>query len=127
MKTQTLSPELLHKMNAYWRAANYLSVGQIYLYDNPLLKEPLKLSHVKPLVVGHWGTTPGQNFIYVHLNRIITFHKVRRPTAATEKLFQFLVLDAGEDGWVADLVAIEMQDRQNGPVGYGIDKLGGLP
>src|ERR1700692_2906552 len=62
----TISPELLHKMNAYWRAANYFSVGQIYLYDNPLLKEPLKLSHVKPLVVGHWGTTPGQNFIYVH-------------------------------------------------------------
>ena len=66
-----LSPELLRKMNAYWRAANYLSVGQIYLYDNPLLKEPLKLGHVKPLVVGHWGTTPGQNFIYVHLNRVI--------------------------------------------------------
>ena len=71
MNTETLSPELLRKMNAYWRAANYLSVGQIYLYDNPLLKEPLKLSHVKPLVVGHWGTTPGQNFIYVHLNRVI--------------------------------------------------------
>jgi len=69
--TNTLTPELLHRMNAYWRAANYLSVGQIYLYDNPLLKEPLKLSHVKPLVVGHWGTTPGQNFIYVHLNRVI--------------------------------------------------------
>ena len=68
---QPLSPELLSKMNAYWRAANYLSVGQIYLYDNPLLKQPLKLSHVKPLVVGHWGTTPGQNFIYVHLNRVI--------------------------------------------------------
>ena len=66
-----LSPDLLRKLNAYWRAANYLSVGQIYLYDNPLLKEPLKLSHVKPLVVGHWGTTPGQNFIYVHLNRVI--------------------------------------------------------
>jgi phosphoketolase len=58
-------------MNAYWRAANYVSVGQIYLYENPLLKEPLKLEHVKPLVVSHWGTTPGQNFIYVHLNRII--------------------------------------------------------
>jgi xylulose-5-phosphate/fructose-6-phosphate phosphoketolase len=70
-EVETLSPELLQKMNAYWRAANYLSVGQIYLYDNPLLKEPLKLSHVKPLVVGHWGTTPGQNFIYVHLNRVI--------------------------------------------------------
>jgi xylulose-5-phosphate/fructose-6-phosphate phosphoketolase len=68
---KTLTPDLLQKMNAYWRAANYLSVGQIYLYDNPLLKEPLKLSHVKPLVVGHWGTTPGQNFIYVHLNRVI--------------------------------------------------------
>ncbi len=68
---ETLSSELLYKINAYWRAANYLSVGQIYLYDNPLLKEKLKLDHVKPLVVGHWGTTPGQNFIYVHLNRII--------------------------------------------------------
>ena len=61
-------------MDAYWRAANYLSVGQIYLYDNPMLREPLKLSHVKPLVVGHWGTTPGQNFIYVHLNRTIKLH-----------------------------------------------------
>jgi xylulose-5-phosphate/fructose-6-phosphate phosphoketolase len=70
-KINILTAEVLHKMNAYWRAANYLSVGQIYLYDNPLLKEPLKLSHVKPLVVGHWGTTPGQNFIYVHLNRVI--------------------------------------------------------
>ena len=69
--SRSLNPELLHRINAYWRAANYLSVGQIYLYDNPLLKEPLKLSHVKPLVVGHWGTTPGQNFIYVHLNRVI--------------------------------------------------------
>ena len=68
---ETLSQDMLQKMNAYWRAANYLSVGQLYLYDNPLLKEPLKLEHVKPLVVGHWGTTPGQNFIYVHLNRVI--------------------------------------------------------
>ncbi len=66
-----LSLDLLQKMNAYWRAANYLSVGQIYLYDNPLLREPLQMSHVKPMVVGHWGTTPGQNFIYVHLNRVI--------------------------------------------------------
>ena len=78
METQTiekaqekLSQELLDKMNAYWRAANYLSVGQIYLYDNPLLKEPLKPEHIKPMLLGHWGTTPGQNFIYVHLNRII--------------------------------------------------------
>src|SRR6516164_8314462 len=66
-----LSAELLHKMNAWWRAANYLSVGQTYLYDNPLLKEPLKKEHVKPRLVGHWGTTPGLNFIYVHLNRLI--------------------------------------------------------
>jgi hypothetical protein len=74
MKTRTLEPELLHRMDAYWRAANYLSVGQLYLYANPLLKRPLQLSDVKPLVVGHWGTTPGQNFIYVHLNRAITKH-----------------------------------------------------
>jgi len=66
-----LESDELRKMDAYWRAANYLAVGQIYLYDNPLLREPLKLAHVKPLVVGHWGTTPGQNFIYVHLNRAI--------------------------------------------------------
>jgi xylulose-5-phosphate/fructose-6-phosphate phosphoketolase len=71
MKTRPLSPELLQKMNAYWRAANYLSVGQLYLWENPLLRKPLELAHVKPLVVGHWGTTPGQNFIYVHLNRVI--------------------------------------------------------
>jgi xylulose-5-phosphate/fructose-6-phosphate phosphoketolase len=68
---EPLSPDLLEKIDAYWRAANYLSVGQIYLYDNPLLKEPLKLEHVKPRLLGHWGTTPGQNFIYAHLNRII--------------------------------------------------------
>ena len=71
MKTNTLSPELLHKMDAYWRAANYLSVCQIYLYDNPLLKRPLTLADVKHMLLGHWGTTPGQNFIYVHLNRVI--------------------------------------------------------
>jgi len=71
MKTSTLTADLLHKMDAYWRAANYLSVGQIYLYDNPLLKRPLELSDVKHMLLGHWGTTPGQNFIYVHLNRLI--------------------------------------------------------
>ena len=70
-KSNPLAPDLLRKLNAYWRAANYLSVGQIYLYDNPLLKEPLKLEHVKPRLLGHWGTTPGLNFIYVHLNRVI--------------------------------------------------------
>ena len=69
-----LTPERLAKMNAYWRAANYLSVGQIYLYDNPLLKKPLKLEHIKPRLLGHWGTTPGLNFIYVHLNRMIKEH-----------------------------------------------------
>jgi len=68
---QPLSPDLLQRMNAYWRAANYLSVGQIYLYDNPLLREPLKAEHVKPRLLGHWGTTPGLNFIYVHFNRLI--------------------------------------------------------
>ncbi len=71
VKDKPLSQELLRKMNAYWRAANYLSVGQIYLMDNPLLKKPLKLEHVKPRLLGHFGTTPGLNFIYVHLNRII--------------------------------------------------------
>ena len=69
--TDVLSQEALKKIDAYWRAANYLSVGQIYLYDNPLLKEPLKLEHIKPRLLGHWGTTPGLNFIYVHLNRVI--------------------------------------------------------
>ncbi len=66
-----LSAAELDTINAYWRAANYLSVGQIYLLDNPLLKEPLSLAHVKPRLLGHWGTTPGLNFIYVHLNRLI--------------------------------------------------------
>src|SRR5215469_14483278 len=59
-----LSADQLRKMDAWWRAANYLSIGQIYLYDNPLLKEPLKKEHVKPRLLGHWGTTPGLNFIY---------------------------------------------------------------
>lgn len=69
-----LSPEELDKIDAYWRAANYLSVGQIYLMDNPLLSEPLELSHIKPRLLGHWGTTPGLNFIYAHLNRVIKQH-----------------------------------------------------
>src|SRR5712692_4580487 len=68
---QPLSSEELKRMHAYWRAANYLSVGQIYLYANPLLREPLKLKHIKPRLLGHWGTTPGLNFIYVHINRLI--------------------------------------------------------
>jgi xylulose-5-phosphate/fructose-6-phosphate phosphoketolase len=69
-----LSPEELQKVHAYWRAANYLSIGQIYLYDNPMLREPLRLKHIKPRLLGHWGTTPGLNFVYVHLNRIIRKH-----------------------------------------------------
>ena len=71
MNTNPLTPELLPKIDAYWRAANYLSVGQIYLFDNPLLKRPLTLADIKHMLLGHWGTTPGQNFIYVHLNRVI--------------------------------------------------------
>src|SRR5437016_5825939 len=69
-----LSQEELEKIDKYWRAANFLSVGQIYLLDNPLLREPLSLEHVKPRLLGHWGTTPGLNFIYVHLNRVIKAH-----------------------------------------------------
>jgi xylulose-5-phosphate/fructose-6-phosphate phosphoketolase len=66
-----VTPSELENMDAYWRASNYLSVGQIYLLDNPLLRQPLRLEHIKPRLLGHWGTTPGLNFIYVHLNRII--------------------------------------------------------
>src|SRR5258708_24123830 len=66
-----LSADELRKMDAYWRASNYLSVGQIYLLDNPLLKEPLKREHVKPRLLGHWGTSPGLNMLCVHLNRVI--------------------------------------------------------
>jgi xylulose-5-phosphate/fructose-6-phosphate phosphoketolase len=72
----TLDAELARKINAYWRAANYLSVGQIYLCDNPLLREPLTLQHIKRMLLGHWGTTPGQNFIYTHLNRVIKKYDV---------------------------------------------------
>lgn len=71
MNDTTLSKDMLQKIDAYWRATNYLSVGQIYLRDNPLLKRPLELGDIKKMLLGHWGTTPGQNFIYVHLNRVI--------------------------------------------------------
>src|SRR5262249_8339558 len=74
VKDAPLSRDELDKIDAYWRAANYLSVGQIYLYDNPLLKKPLTKEHIKPRLLGHWGTTPGLNFIYVHLNRLIKRH-----------------------------------------------------
>src|SRR5580704_18090418 len=66
-----LSSEELGRIDAYWRAANYLSVGQIYLLDNPLLVEPLRIEHIKPRLLGHWGTTPGLNLIYAHCNRLI--------------------------------------------------------
>ena len=71
MITGPLSSAELALMDAWWRAANYLSIGQIYLLDNPLLREPLELKHIKPRLLGHWGTTPGLNFLYVHLNRVI--------------------------------------------------------
>jgi xylulose-5-phosphate/fructose-6-phosphate phosphoketolase len=71
IETEALSPSALEELNAWWRAANYLSVGQIYLLDNPLLREPLTPDHIKPRLLGHWGTTPGLNFIYAHLNRVI--------------------------------------------------------
>ena len=74
IKDAPLSREELNKIDAYWRAANYLSVGQIYLYENPLLKKPLSKEHIKPRLLGHWGTTPGLNFIYAHLNRLIKKH-----------------------------------------------------
>src|SRR4030042_1847957 len=74
VKTAGLSADQLRRMDAWWRAANYLSVGQIYLLDNPLLEKRLSLQHVKPRLLGHWGTTPGLNFVYVHLNRVIRAH-----------------------------------------------------
>jgi xylulose-5-phosphate/fructose-6-phosphate phosphoketolase len=73
-KTAALSKRESALIDAYWRAANYLSVGQIYLFDNPLLREPLKEERIKPRLLGHWGTTPGLNFIYAHLNRMIKKH-----------------------------------------------------
>jgi xylulose-5-phosphate/fructose-6-phosphate phosphoketolase len=71
---EALDPEQLRKIDAYWRAANYLSVGQIYLMENPLLREPLRKEQIKPRLLGHWGTTPGLNFIYAHMNRVIKAH-----------------------------------------------------
>jgi xylulose-5-phosphate/fructose-6-phosphate phosphoketolase len=71
LEKQPLSQEMLDKMDAYWRASNYLSAGQLYLLDNPLLKKPLSMDQIKKKIVGHWGTVPGQNFVYVHCNRVI--------------------------------------------------------
>src|SRR5437762_2514498 len=71
-----MEPAELGRLDAYWRAANYLSVGQIYLLDNPLLREPLAIEHIKPRLLGHWGTTPGLNFVYAHMNRAINDHEL---------------------------------------------------
>src|SRR6266436_5789043 len=70
-KADVLNRQELSRLDAYWRAANYLSVGQIYLLDNPLLREPLRAEHIKPRLLGHWGTSPGLNLVYAHLNRLI--------------------------------------------------------
>ena len=105
-----LSPELLEKMDAYWRAANYLSVGQIYLQDNPLLESLLERKHIKPRLLGHWGTTTGLNFIYIHLNRLINLAQqgkhtlgyhgadVATQSAAIPTTIQQLFDDAGSMG-----------------------------
>ena len=95
-----ISPELLAKMNAYWRAANYLSVGQIYLKDNPLLERPLTLDDVKPRLLGHWGTTPGLNFLYVHWNRLIRERDLN--------MLYIIGPGHGEPGLVANLI---LKDR----------------
>src|SRR5258705_9290375 len=71
LNTAPLAPDLLHRMHRYWKAANYLSVGQIFLQDNPLLRQPLRPEHIKPRLLGHWGTSPGLNLVYVHANRLI--------------------------------------------------------
>src|ERR1700760_986536 len=74
LAASALDPQQLKRIDAYWRAANYLSVGQIYLMENPLLREPLRREHIKPRLLGHWGTTPGLHFIYAHMNRAICRH-----------------------------------------------------
>ena len=81
LEKQPLCEEMLEKMNAYWRAANYLSAGQLYLLDNPLLKKPLSMDQIKKKIVGHWGTVPGQNFVYIHCNRAIKRYDLDIPVA----------------------------------------------
>ena len=76
LEKQPLNQEMLDKIDAYWRAANYLSAGQLYLLDNPLLREPLTMDQIKKKIVGHWGTVPGQNFVYAHCNRSWTWRKL---------------------------------------------------
>src|SRR5271169_843631 len=127
MNATTLSPELLQKMNAYWRAANYLSVGQIYLYDNPMLREPLKLEHVKPLVVGHWGTTPGQNFIYVHLNLESPGFRQNSGSGGQTEGLHFVGVLSFDDEFREDVAwgGIQEKFRQALAQGIGHDQLRG--
>jgi phosphoketolase len=114
-----LAPELLQKLDAYWRAANYLSVGQIYLCDNPLLRRPLALADVKHVLLGHGGTTPGQNFVYVHLNRVIkTFHGypwlIHRLTYRRTNHSNFHVRGYKEEGTITtpfDMTVLNELDR----------------
>ena len=98
--SQTLASSELDALDAWWRAANYLSVGQIYLLGNPLLTEPLRPEHVKPRLLGHWGTTPGLNMIYVHLNRVIRKAEGIRGGIAVGQTASSYVIDAEAD-WVA--------------------------
>src|SRR5271166_2720057 len=118
---KALSDKEWELLDAYWRAANYLSIGQIYLYDNPLLKQPLTKEHIKPRLLGHWGTTPGLNFIYVHLNRMIKKHDLdmiyitgpghggpglSRDSLVTQRIARALGIqgvDRGVDGGIEDL------------------------
>ncbi len=91
ISSNQLSPELLQKMDAWWRAANYLNIGQIYLMANPLLKEPLKTEHIKPRLLGHWGTSPGLNLVYVHLNRLINQYDLNVVYMAGQNIFRTLL------------------------------------
>ena len=132
---KALSDKELALMDAYWRAANYLSVGQIYLYDNPLLKKPLTKEHIKPRLLGHWGTTPGLNFIYVHLNRVIKKHdlehdlhhrpRARRAGPGRQRLprgnLQRGLSEhlAGRGGHEAPLQAVLVPGRHSQPRGAG--------
>ena len=94
-----LSAEELRKINAYWRAANYLSVGQIYLLDNPLLKQPLTLEHIKPRLLGHWGTAPGLNFIFHHKVKTTGFSR----SALAER-----ICHTGGVAWIIDMEVIRL-------------------
>ena len=94
-----LGADELRRLNAYWRAANYLSVGQIYLLDNPLLRQPLRLEHVKPRLLGHWGTTPGLNLVYAHLNRVIHLP----PTAGASREIRRRSYGGGARRWLGIL------------------------